>query len=875
MRINELAGEIATERETISALPFGFKNVPISVLMRCDQYYLNHNFRCLTDEYARLKNSLESKILTREMLTRVLSKRSFNQVRAESGEEKDGSISPNVVEIYGNITDVGGDTNDESKFGVSAKTVTLKDTNLALSQFFERPIQLLAMNIPNETDFDVNIEIWKQYFLNPTVRAKLRNYGFIRADMNIRIAVSGTPFHSGRLMATYLPCHLSNSSYEFYEANSTLRSNYLKYMSTIRGTSLINVKDNIPLEIKVPFISVNPMLRLFNLATTAISDTTPFDDTENMGVLLLKTLNNVHSIAEGTSTNTSVYVYAWLSNVQLGCSTGTFVQITTESGDERKRGPIESIASRAQEVLNAVSTIPMIAPYSKPSAMIMGGLSRIAALFGWSMPVLQTVPSRMKNEPFQNACAVIGTDTGHRLTYDPLQELTVDPRVCGSTQDELSLGFLNSRESLLSTFTWSPDNTPLVTNIYTCFVCPTASERLDADDNTHIQPTSMHFASMPFKYWRGTIKYRFDIVKSQFHRGKFAVIYEPNLSQSVLINSNLDLNKQFLKIIDIQETDSFEICIDWAFPRAWAKLASLQVGALLINYDDVTPNVFADFCNGYFTVVPINTLQSPDDSSVEINVFASSDDMLYNRVTNENIIDISVESGDDMLTNKPVSCYVLNPTGASIQNVSKDHFGETPTTFRTLLKRFFTTRTGQFNVDLTGPFSVTCPIIPNLYSGSNPLDYNHMFNLLRRAFIGMRGSLRKRVRFIPRSNETQYMSNFKVSLLPDSVINFFGTHSGAYNTDGRSSMEGVTTFAPHTNAGVEVEIPMYTNNLFIFCDDSYDDPKFELSFLRNYKIEMDFNTTSVSNIYVDYWEETATGEDFTFMGYLAPPPVYY
>jgi len=814
------------------------------------------------------------------MLVRILSKRSFNQIRAESGELKDGSISDSVVETYGNITDVGGDTVDESKYGFSAKTVTLRDTDLQLSRFFERPIQLLAMNIPNETNYDAEIEIWKQYFLNPTVRAKLRNYGFIRADMNIRVAVSGTPFHSGRLMATYLPCHLSNPSYAFYQANAALRDNYLKYLSTVRGTSVINVKDNIPLELKMPYIAVSPMLRLFNLTTPVISDTTVFDDTENMGTLLLKTLNQVHSISEGTSTNTSVYVYAWLTNVELGCATGTVVQVTTESGDERKTGPIENISSRAQQVLNAISFIPFIAPYAKPSAMIMGGISKIASLFGWSMPVIQTKPTRMKNEPFQNACVTIGSDTGHRLTYDPLQELTVDPRVCGSSQDELSLGFLNSRESLLTKFTWAPTDVPLVTNVFTTFVNPTASVPVIVSGVTHFQPTSMHFASLPFQYWRGTIKYRFDVVKSQFHRGKFAVIYEPNVSQSLIINSNLDLNKQFLKIVDIQETDSFEICIDWAFPRAWAKLNQVNLGSQYIDYSGGTPNVFADFVNGYLTIVPINTLQSPDDSSVEINVFVSSDDMVYNRVTdriisNLNYSDVSVESGDDIVTNMPVSCFTLNPTGASIQNISKDHFGETPTSFRPLLKRFATTRTAEFSSTLSGPVGIICPIIPGRSGGSNPLDLLTLFNLCRRAFIGLRGSLRKRVRIVPRSFEHQALAQFKVSLLADGAANIFVINTGTPSTAGRSSVEGTTTFAPHTNAGVEVEIPMYTNNLFIFCDDTYFDNKQEIEYLRNYKIEMDFNTTSVSDVDCHYWEETATGEDFTFLGYLAPPPVNF
>jgi hypothetical protein len=34
-------------------------------------------------------------------------------------------------------------------------------------------------------------------------------------------------------------------------------------------------------------------------------------------------------------------------------------------------------------------------------------------------------------------------------------------------------------------------------------------------------------AAMPFKYWSGSMKYRFQVVCSAFHRGRIAVVYDP------------------------------------------------------------------------------------------------------------------------------------------------------------------------------------------------------------------------------------------------------------------------------------------------------------------------------------------------------------
>jgi hypothetical protein len=75
---------------------------------------------------------------------------------------------------------------------------------------------------------------------------------------------------------------------------------------------------------------------------------------------------------------------------------------------------------------------------------------------------------------------VIGNDTGHRITLDPKQEISVDPRICGTTEDEMSVMAIAGREGLLDQQTWNVSNTPMLP-IWEAFVMPNACRRITVD----------------------------------------------------------------------------------------------------------------------------------------------------------------------------------------------------------------------------------------------------------------------------------------------------------------------------------------------------------------------------------------------------------
>lgn len=836
-------------------------------------------------------------MITIRMLKKNISRLKHSiYLHTESSEvsvQNSGTISAMKIDSRENVTDVTGEQKDVVSI-IQEDISVLNDNALSVYGFLRRPIQIAAQSLQLNSDIDLAFNVWNLFLGNPGVRAKLRNFAFMRCDLKVKVTISGTPFHYGKLLVSYQPFPAVNQNLVFAPGRRNARN---RYLSQAYGARTIDVRENMPFELTIPYVSPLPVGRLYNDATTAIGTATDFNDFKDLGQLYISTLNQIKAV-NTTATNVFIYIYVYADNVHVHGATGTVSTIQTES-DEREVGPVEKTTTALMPVSKALETVPIIGPFAKASSIALGALNKVSSMFGWSYPVLIDKPMRMRNDAYQNGAQVIGVDTGKRITLDPKQELSVDPRIVGINEDEMAISSLCKIESLLDTFNWAPGNLPLNTIIWSAAVTPRASivDVLGSAPNQYIAtvPTTLGFCATPFKYWRGKIIYRFEIVASNFHRGKLMFYYEPNIRQNTLINSALNMNKQHVKIIDIQETQVVEFCVDWNFARHWCENLpdsniNTSVGAQFVNN---APKF--DTCNGVICVTPFTALQSPDGSTIAINVYVHSPDMAFNRMTSANYpvsiqpyteaLEIYTESSEKWLSNKDSTCMDIAPSIMKTDNISMLHFGEQPTSFRSLLKRF---QQGLVISSLTSTASFRRYIFPiypgNLYSyylpgavSFPPVIVPCLYNYLRWAFLAQKGGMRKRLRIIKTNSNPVPDFRVNVSLRPDeSATVGAGWVNGGTGTVRGPVMDGTVTFMTSVNSGVEFEIPFYSNNLFSWACN--DDPWFntglsvmQVDTLRNYDVDIDGFDGANSFLYVS--ETFATGEDFSFMRFLGSPPV--
>jgi hypothetical protein len=795
------------------------------------------------------------------------------RLRTESGEMDDGGMDHEVK--MQNVAVDEGEPDDYSALPRFYGLQTGQDEILDLDEFFARPVEISAGQWVVGFPYTSKLNVWNTYFARPSVRAKLRNYAFFNATLNIRVVISGMNFHYGKLLVSYLPCWRRNTTWSTYGSASDTgigRLMKINYLSQQEGSRIMCVRENAPVEMVLPYVATKPMARLFN-DSLVVSGATNFTDINELGSLNLYSINDLQA-STATPSNAFVRVYAYLTNVSLGAPTATHIEILTES-DERKIGPIENAATSMLSVSKAAESVSFLAPYARASSMLFGGLKGIASHMGWSKPVLIRNPEYVSPQPYQNGSHGIGTDTCKRIGLDPLQELVVDPRVVASETDDMIFSDLCNRTTFLTTFIWGNSDGSMVAPIWKSKVTPFLDTiALGLLEQFH-QPTAMSFVASPFLYWRADIVFEIEIVCSMFHRGKIAVYYEPNILQSTLIDADVELEKNFFKVVDIQDTQRFSICVRWASPRAWLK--GQPHGTSVFSYGDYfDASLYGEgYVNGYIGIIPFTNLQSNDGSDVEINVYTRAENVHFNFLAEEHFPEervVLTESG--AMPHAPVQCDELNYSTATDDNISLFHFGEEPSSFRMCLKRYVTTyedTIDRHTTDQKISADMNIFVAPEPQYGGGPASYLTLLGYLRYAYIGLRGGMRKRLRFLTPEDSTSQRVLISLGEPDTYAANSIVASVG----QPQMRQKGTVAFALHTNAGVEVEIPFFTNNLFVFsCANDFfrvnPSGESEYEWMSRYYAEIDILE---GNDDVRFVEESATAEDFNLMRFIGAP--YY
>ena len=802
------------------------------------------------------------------------------------GESDRGSAASSQILDNENVSEVAGD---------EAKALYGKDTEalptgqlgvLSLDDFFERPVEIAAGTIAIGASLSAQYPVWDLITKNPSIRAKMKNFGYFRGNLNVRVAISGSPFHFSRIMVSYQPYPSVNGTLVSHNTNMGVHSSWrpmlMNYLSQSQESVVMDVRANKPVDVHIPFILPKPMARTFNAGTTALAAATSLTDFENMGDLYVYTMSPIKSVSPAIAVSDVSYViYAWFDSVDLGVSTASHVAITTESKkmkDERETGPVERIATTGAVLAGALTLAqPELAPFTVPSAAVLESVAQIASLFGWSRPHIVTEPTYVKNRPFSNGALGIGSETIEKLALDPKMEMAVDGYVCGSAHDDMVIHPICNRESYFDSFTWASGDAEK-TRIYRLPVFPGYNTYYTDGLDTHVQPTALAFCANPFRYWRGDITFRLDFEKSQYHRGKAGIWYEPNMNQIAIIEADLSLNKNFIQVVDLATTDSIEFTVEWASAYPWLRTQGFDYQKSFSEFSALTD--WHEIANGCIIIAPITTLQSPDDSDISVHVFVRSENMLFQQLTSyipTTRGHIAVPESRDLssgghIHDTEVVSTVLNPSTASNENISLHYFGEQPISFRVCLKRYVTVaQTTHTASGTANTVSFNREVIPSIspYYNGGTATFVTLFDYLRYAYLGMRGSVRRRFRILTNGD---LHPQARVQISNGGLIGITAPSSSEAIGYSRHTMDGTVAFIPDTNAGIEVELPFYSQNSFHFAFSRYGDGPsgaYAARWMRNFNVDVDVDLTAGE--YVNLVEDFAIGEDFTFMRFCGAP----
>lgn len=732
-------------------------------------------------------------------------------------------------------------------------TFKIADTDDAsLENFFSRPIKIQSYNWGTGTNLFETFNPWQDFFENTRVINRITNYNLLRCKLKVRIMLNGNGFHYGRAIASYIPLHnlddFTKDRAFFIEdvVEASQRPHVYLDPTTSQGGTLT-----------LPFVWYENALRI------------PDQEWRNMGDIIIHGMQNLKH-ANGATDSVTVSIFAWAEEVSLSIPTanepGSLAPqmgeiFTPQVKDEYGSGPISRPAGIVAKAAGALSKVPVIGKYARATEMAASAVSSVATMFGYSRPVELADITPYKPTYLGNMANTNVPDTSNKLTLDAKQELTIDPRVMGlGMTDEMTIKSIAQRESFLTQFGWAVADTT-ETLLWNSEVCPVLWNTLSST------PQELHFpaccfATLPFKRWRGTMKFRFQIVASTFHKGRLKITYDPSYPVTNEYNTN------YTYIIDLAKERDFTIEVGWGHEKSLINHRTPGVD----NPPYGTTPLGGDpggFANGIISAYVVNELTVPNstvNNDIEVNVFVSMGDDFE-------VFDPDSSDIEDLVWFQPQVGEVFTPQMAEQDGSNPDsdltknedepmkmeasetlavplsdqdhticvYYGDPVTSFRQCLKRYNWHSAVSPSVNSKIIFSLInnnfpyyrgyAPGAVHLTDESGvPVPYNFckmtLLNYVTPAFTCVRGGLRwKYLRTGGSTSDTSLMQLKRVAdrdavYAQSETLSFINSNSSAPERIRQAAVrlphtwDGAVATTTRQNPVLEAEMPFYSNVRF-------------------------------------------------------------
>lgn len=782
-----------------------------------------------------------------------------------------------------------------------------------LNSFFARPLKIASYTWSQSVNFYQTLNPWTLYFENPRVINRITNYGLMRAKLCVKIVINGNGFFYGRLIASYNPRHtvddLTQDRAFFIQdvvAASQRPHIYLDPTTNQGGTMCL------------PFFWEDNYLEV------------PDAEWRNMGEMKIHTMQQLKH-ANGATDAVTISVFAWAEDVSLAIptstdATGLVPQIGEfkPQADEYGTGPVSKPASTVARIAGMLTSAPVIGPFAKATQMAASAISGIASIFGYSRPNNVKDIEYYRPVVMGNLANANVNDTCQKLTVDCKQELTVDSRTAGlDGTDELCLKSIATRESFLTNFPWAVSDAAEA-GLFEISVTPMMWSTLATASDTEIHLPACAFAALPFRTWYGSMKYRFQVVASNYHKGRLKIVYDPHGFSTNEYNTN------YTYIVDIAESKDFTVEIGWASDKGYCVVNAPGQGATTeLGYQwsaaPLPGFVPSNNANGVLRVYVVNELTTPNstpNNDVEINIFVSAGDDIQFRCPTERLETYSwfreqlgefspqmaelteAPMGDMEETTQPdiplsqAPDIVMNSTVSDSDHYSDVFYGEEITSARQMLKRYCLHSTvADRNTAASKLWATVMNAFPYLkgyapgaiYATSAPvvstfnLSYMTYMNYFTPAYAGRRGGVKWKINVGNSSGHAPMGAHFMVTRLADaqpyatSQSTLSASNPITFTKDMWDHSLTTVAGAAETNLAacptLEVEIP-YQQNLR-FSPAKRANFTTETTRSDGFQTEVvNYDNNGENNIMFQRMH-VAAGEDFSLFWFLGAPVIYW
>lgn len=585
-----------------------------------------------------------------------------------------------------------GHANDVESFVDPTRKLQDKD-DVPLQDFFSRPQKVFEVQWNTNGIINGEFNPWRQFLTNKRVQNRLANFKLLRCDLRMKVVVNGNGFQYGRALVAYWPM----AGYDQLSTHTSLDPVDLTQTSQLPHI-FVDPTTSTGGEMKIPFFWHQ---NYFDIPGVTWGGDLGIPDA---GRVLLRTLTPLKH-ANGADDKVTISFFVWAENVQLSIPTSVDANtLTPQSGEEineaNTKGMVSGPATTISKYAGIAAGYAPIAPYAMATSKVAGAIASAAKIMGYSRPANTKNPDPFRPTPISQLATTTTPDTALKLTVDDKQELTIDPRISGvGAHDPLVIRDIAKREAYLTNFTWEVGAAPS-TLLWNARVNPCLWQQDPGSGAIVLPPCAV--AALPFRYWNGSMKFRFQIVCSTFHKGRMEIRFDPGHVDPA---TAAEYNINYIEVVDIAETQDFTIEVTNSQPYSLLRHLDPGIDSPTEGYSSTDyVGSFNGLCNGVISARILNELTVPNsaiDNDISVNVFVSAGDDFEVFVPEDNFQKFTFfqpQSGIEVI---PESQNTTEPSapqqaesdhmGADLQYSSELNMvfaGESILSFRPLLKRY-------------------------------------------------------------------------------------------------------------------------------------------------------------------------------------------
>jgi hypothetical protein len=474
---------------------------------------------------------------------------SANQVHNIKESSEECSTLDASMKLVGDVSDQGVTAFDSEACEAVDALANYMPMALAMPQpdiqdlksYFGRPRLVQRGTIPfgstafvYAAGFENDNATLKQYF--PQWTQRLAGAYGIRFTLNFRLQVAATAFHQGVLAMSFQYGQFADGA-----MNRIIKTFACTNVPHVR----LDVSEQTMAELRIPF-----------LAATEFLEVEP------------QTLNNPTNVDYGGFSITPILpsvtitglavptwdLYCYLTDIELfGVDVINPSSVVLQGGGDliskevKESKVISGTLSNMAKISSFVSRgIPSLAAIAGPAAWALDTAAGVAKYFGYAKPMVQDPALKAYRTNYGNEYNVDMPQVGD--VVGPFQGNTtvIDTSLGATDVDEMAIAFVASQWSQICRTQVATTNShglaiysaPISPSAlwfragsstpFSNIAYPTSSTALAAQTGNCFMPSSLMYISSFFKYWRGSMKFRFTFAKTKLHGGRYMVTFNPS-----------------------------------------------------------------------------------------------------------------------------------------------------------------------------------------------------------------------------------------------------------------------------------------------------------------------------------------------------------